>query len=145
MFRKILLPVDGTNLSSKAIQFALSYAKAARGDIVAVTILPMSADGAVVSSASENGIPGEAKTRDTPSQITESVVEAARRAGVHCEAIEMKSSSPARAIVDASKNYCCDVIYMTLHTPSDGLEASFSETLAYQVLEKSTIPVLLFR
>lgn len=145
MFRKILLPLDGTNLSSKAIQFALSYAKAARGDIVAVSILPMPADRAAASSASENDIRGEEEAHDMARQITESVVEAARRAGVHCDAVEMKSSSPTKAIVDAAKNYCCDVIYMTLHTPSDGLDASFSETLAYQVLEKSTIPVLLFR
>lgn len=145
MFRKILLPLDGTNLSSNAIQFALSYAKAARGDIVAVSILPMQADGGTVPNAPGNEISFEGKERDTVRHVAESVVEAAWRAGVHCDAVEMKSSSPIQAIVDAAKNYCCDVIYMTLHTPSDGLEASFNETLAYQVLEKSTIPVLLFR
>jgi nucleotide-binding universal stress UspA family protein len=145
MFRKILLPLDGTNLSGKAIQFALNYAKAARGDIVAVSIVPMPADGPAVSNAPGNMSPLTQKEHDTAGHLTESVAEAARRAGVHCDIVEMKSSSPVQTIVDAARNYCCDIIYMTSHTPSGQVDASFSKSLAYQVLEKSTIPVLLFR
>jgi nucleotide-binding universal stress UspA family protein len=126
MFRKILLLLDGTNLSDRTTEYALSYAKAARGDIVAVSIAPMTEDAGAV-------------------RLTDFVAEMARRMGVHCDAVEIKSASPARAIVEAAKNYCCDVIYITLHTPSGQLKATFSESLAYQVLEESTIPVLLFR
>jgi nucleotide-binding universal stress UspA family protein len=107
--------------------------------------MPMRPDSDAVWNSPEDKTLSEEKQHDADADLTESVVEAARRVGVYCHAVEMKSSSPTRAIVDAAKNYCCDVIYMTPHTSSGQPGTSFRESLAYQVLEKSAIPVLVFR
>jgi nucleotide-binding universal stress UspA family protein len=128
MFRKILLPIDGTGFSNKPIEHALGYAKVARADIVVMSIVP--AQG----------------TATGPNGITESVAEAASRIGVHCDMVEFDFASADDAIIQVYKRYCCDVIYLSSQSAGpESVGPAFDASLAFRVLEKSAAPVLLFR
>ena len=146
MFRKILLTLDGSELSGKAIQHALGYAKAARADIVAMSIASEPFDTIETAKSRQSDVALAEKNAAGTALTTETVAEAARRMGVHCDAVNTVFSSSVDAIADVYKRYCCDVIYMSSR-PGHGRHTKDgrSHDLAYEILEKSAMPVLVFR
>jgi nucleotide-binding universal stress UspA family protein len=147
MFKNILLPTDGSDLSAKAAVTAAELAKLHGARIVAISVaqpfpfVPMSADGGAV-------VP-DAEVFDT--QVTSAanaslakIATICGSAGVPFEGIVAKSPNPYEEIVAAAEKHGCDVIVMASHGRK-GLNKLFLGSETQKVLAHTTLPVLVLR
>jgi nucleotide-binding universal stress UspA family protein len=143
MFKKILVPTDGSTLSDLAISNAISLAKSINAAVYGFHAAPeyaMPIHGIDVYSSP--------KFRDIADQEARNYlagIEAkAKEAGVPCTTGFTVSISPYRAIIDAAKEQNCDLIFMASHGRR-GLAGLLLGSETQKVLTHSHIPVLVFR
>jgi len=72
------------------------------------------------------------------------VEEAAKAAGVTCEAVHVENEHPYKAIIDIANAKSCDLIVMASHGRR-GISAVVLGSETVKVLTHSTIPVLVYR
>jgi nucleotide-binding universal stress UspA family protein len=72
------------------------------------------------------------------------IQEAAKAAGVHCEAISVTSDQPHEAIIQVAKKRGCDLIMMASHGRK-GVQGMLLGSETHKVLTHSRIPVLVYR
>lgn len=145
MFKSILLPTDGSDLSDKATAIAIDFARLHQARIVAVTVIqpvlmPSLGDsGAMIDTGQyENQMQSAARHH------IEKVTSAARAAGIPCEGVIAMSPNPYEEIVEAAKKYGCDLIMMASHGRK-GLNKLFLGSETQRVLSHTTLPVLVLR
>jgi nucleotide-binding universal stress UspA family protein len=145
MFKKILVPTDGSPLSDKAINAAVEFARQMNGTIIGVSV----AEPYPFSPLSESVFKSDAgtyeeKTREMAQLHVQKIVDAANAAQVPCETSITTSFSPYEEIVNAAAKFGCDVIFMASHGRK-GLNKLFVGSETQKVLAHSTIPVMVFR
>jgi nucleotide-binding universal stress UspA family protein len=144
MFKKILLPTDGSELSGKAIDGGLAFAKALGASVVGVTVIEPYSYSNLSEYRPESLDDYEQRMLKVAAERLGRVADAAARAGVRIETQTMKSFSPYEAIIDAAKSTGCDVIFMASHGRK-GLSAVLLGSETQKVLTHSTIPVMVYR
>jgi nucleotide-binding universal stress UspA family protein len=147
MFKTILVPTDGSELSGKAIQGAIELAKLSGGRIIAVSVaepypyqytaLEPGGD-PPAQNLYEKQMQAHARTH------VDEVADAAKKAGVPCETHVPLSFSLYDEIIKAAAEYHCDVILMASHGRK-GLNKLFLGSETQKVLAHSTIPVMVYR
>lgn len=145
MFKTILVPTDGSPLSDKAIEAAVTFAKSAGSKLVGISVSEPRdyanlSDGVSVSDSSQAFIDRCSVAQGNVDKIAA----AAKAAGVACETVTARSVHPYEEIIRTAADYQCDVIFMASHGRS-GLSALFVGSETQKVLSHSTIPVLVFR
>lgn len=144
MYRHLLVPIDGTDLSVQVIGNAVALARPLGARI---TFFHAQADAAAslrgdaevlrVAAPAEYHYAVAGKARE----LLAKAEAAARALGVPCEARHAVSDKPAQAIVEAARECRCDLIFMASHGHRGKLGMAFaSETLA--VLVNAGLPVL---
>ena len=144
MFKKILLPTDGSELSAKAVQGALKMAGELGASVVGLTVVEPYSYSTLSEYRPETLEAFEARNAQAAEQRLAPLVQAASGAKVPCETVTVKSFSPYEAIIDTAKKYGCDVIFMASHGRR-GLSAVLLGSETQKVLTHSTIPVLVYR
>jgi len=145
MFKTILVPTDGSQLSAKAIDTAVDFAKVSGGRIVGLSVAepypftPL-AEGAM---AADPGIYEESMLA-MARQNVQQIADAAAAAGVPCEVIVTQSFSPSEEIISTAQKHECDAIFMSSHGRK-GLSKLFVASETQKVLAHSTLPVLILR
>ena len=144
MFKKILVPTDGSPLSDNAAKAAIAFAAAAGASVVAFAVAeaypyPVGMEGGVVPDLSGY----EDALRETAERHVKQVATAAATAGVPCESVIVIGYSAGLEIVDAAKAQGCDLIWMASHGRS-GLERMFMGSQTKKVLAASGVPVLVY-
>ena len=126
MYRKILVTLDGSDLSEAAIPHAVSVAKASSAPLVLLQVVDSVAH--IMTQATPAGfdLGGGAMT----AQVAEEAVSAQRegaqeflsvaKAKIEAEGVanvttELAEGSPGDAIVDAAERLGCDLIVMATH------------------------------
>jgi nucleotide-binding universal stress UspA family protein len=145
MFKSILLPTDGSDLSEKATATAMEFARLHQSRITALTVIqPMLisalGDGGAVLDAGQY----EAQMHDTAREHINKVAAAASAAGIPFEGIIAMSASPSDEIVQAATKYGCDLIMMASHGRT-GLSKLLLGSETQSVLSHTTLPVLVLR
>ena len=116
MFKHILIPTDGSDLSRKAILYGVQLAKEAGADVTGLTVAePYHAANmdTVLISRRRGGLRGAVAP---PVREGDGACEVGgRRAGVKCETIREVHDQPYRAIIDAAHARGCDLIVMASH------------------------------
>jgi nucleotide-binding universal stress UspA family protein len=145
MFKSILVPTDGSERSTRAIDSALELASFAQGKIVVLSVAqpyPYSplAEGTIVRHATEF----EDRSLSLAQQHVARVKEQAQQRRIPCETIVVQSFSPADEIVKAAQQRACDVIFMASHGRRE-LRSLFLGSETQKVLAQSSIPVTVFR
>lgn len=145
MFKTILVPTDGSQLSEKAIASAIDYARHCQSRIVGIAV----AEPYPFSPLAENAMaidPGlyEDNVRTLAKQHVQKIADAAQAAGVSCETITVLSFSPDEEIIKTAQQFHCDAIFMASHGRS-GLSQLLLGSKTQKVLAHSTIPVLVLR
>jgi nucleotide-binding universal stress UspA family protein len=144
MFKHVLLPTDGSELSDKAVAAAIEFAKSSRAKITAFTcmdeypFLQSGDSGHQTRKAFEEHSAIEARAR------LNRVVTAAQAAGVDCDTDMVTSPLPYKDIVEAATRHGCDVIFMASHGRR-GLAGILVGSETQKVLTHCTIPVLVYR
>jgi nucleotide-binding universal stress UspA family protein len=148
MFRHILFPTDGTELSRKALATAMGLAKALGARVTAMHVMaPYAPPLADISFTYPDPVSPEAyakAAKKTSAAIRDEVLDSARNAGVECEALSVFADAPWDAIVDTAAAHRCDLIVMASHGRR-GLAAALIASETQKVLTHSTIPVLVCR
>ncbi len=144
MFKKILLPTDGSDLSTKAIDGGLEFAKALKAGVVGLTVIEPYSYSNLSEYRPETLDDYEQRTMKVAAERLGKVADAAARASVPVETVTVKSFSPFEAIIDTAKAKGCDVIFMASHGRK-GLSAVLLGSETQKVLTHSTIPVMVYR
>jgi nucleotide-binding universal stress UspA family protein len=145
MFKHILIPTDGSDLSRKAILYGVQLAKESGAKVTSLTVAePYHAAtmDTVLIPVDEGDY--EEQSRRLSEKAMEQVKMAAQAAGVSCETIREVHDQPYRAIIDAAHALGCDLIVMASHGRR-GISALLLGSETVKVLTHSTIPVLVYR
>src|SRR5262249_10255410 len=145
MYKHILIPTDGSELSRKAIEHGIALAKSINAKVTAVTVTAPFHVFAI-----EPGM-----VTDTPEQYEKHAAdlavidlnvakEAGKTAGISCDTIRVEHEPPYRAIIDAATENSCDLIVMASHGRR-GISAIVLGSETVKVLTHSAIPVLVVR
>jgi nucleotide-binding universal stress UspA family protein len=145
MFKHILIPTDGSDLSRKAILYGVQLAKESGAKVTGLTVAEpyqVASMDTVFIPIDEGGY--EEQSRVLSERAMEQVKMAAQAAGVPCETIREVHDQPYRAIIDAALALGCDLIVMASHGRR-GISALLLGSETAKVLTHSTIPVLVYR
>jgi nucleotide-binding universal stress UspA family protein len=118
MYKRILVPTDGSDLSFAAIQAAAKLAKALGAEIVAINVMPrlgqlVFPDYGAYEVLSEEAFDKE--TADEARNILAVAEEEAASVNVACKVVAKRDADAFRAIIEAANEYKCDLILMASH------------------------------
>jgi nucleotide-binding universal stress UspA family protein len=145
MYKHVLLPTDGSELSAKAVRDGIQLAKEIGARVTAVHITPPfypseMSPSALTAHAQEH----EAKSKASAKRALGAVEEAARAAGVPCAVLHRVSDGPFEEIIQVANESGCDLIFMASHGRR-GVKALLLGSETNKVLTHSRIPVLVTR
>ena len=145
MYKRILIPTDGSEASQRAILAGVEFAREVGADVVGLTATPefhvLSTDSTMLEDTPEQFAAGsDMRAR----RILADVENAARDAGVPCRTEHVVDDDPYAAIIAAARNLGCDLIVMASHGRR-GLKGLLLGSETQKVLVHSAIPVLVHR
>ncbi|VWX55785.1 Universal stress protein [Burkholderiales bacterium 8X] len=147
MFQKILVATDGSRLSKKAVQGALSLASQNGAEVVALTVVPRYPtsflDGAMTYSPEEVART-ERRWADDARTVLDGVAKAGEAMGVKVKTATISSDHVADALMRAAKRYKSDLIVMASHGRK-GLKRLLLGSETQHVLTHCGLPVLVLR
>ena len=147
MFKHILVPTDGSDLSKETARRAVSFAKEAGARITAFFAKPeypvsYYGEGALIDPTTPEKF---AELAEQQAQETlDFVAELCTSAGVEVHKLSLTSDVPYQAIIDAATQAGCDLIFMASHGRR-GFSALLLGSETNKVLTHSKIPVLVYR
>lgn len=147
MFKHILVPTDGSELSQETSRRAVSFAKEAGARITAFFAKPeypvtYYGEGALIDPTTPEKF---AELAEQQAQQNLSFVEKlCQEAGVECSKLALTSDIPYEAIIDAATQSDCDLIFMASHGRR-GFSGFLLGSETNKVLTHSKIPVLVYR
>jgi nucleotide-binding universal stress UspA family protein len=145
MFKHILIPTDGSDLSRKALLYGVEIARESRARVTALTVRAPYAIGSIDMIGAIGGQDEfEAETRRYADYALTQAKMAGEAAGVPVEAVQEVGDQPYRAIIDCARANTCDLIVMASHGRR-GVSALLLGGETQKVLTHSAVPVLVFR
>ena len=147
MFKHILVPTDGSELSQDTVRRAVSFAKEAGAKITAFYAKPefpvtYYGEGVLIDTTSPEKFAELAESQ--AQEILGFVKNLCKGVGVECNKLSLTSDIPYEAIIDAATQCGCDLIFMASHGRR-GLTSLLLGSETHKVLTHSTIPVLVYR
>ncbi|MGZ5199174.1 MAG: universal stress protein [Telluria sp.] len=145
MYKKILVPTDGSALSEQAVTAAIDFARLCHADIVALSVaepypLIPAAEGAMVIDPAFEIETLEESARENVAKVAQ----AARAAGLNCTMLTACSMVPANEIIRTANEQGCDLIFMASHGRR-GLSKLLAGSVTQNVLAYASIPVMVLR
>jgi nucleotide-binding universal stress UspA family protein len=145
MYKHLLVPTDGSQLSQKAIGHAMTLAKLANAKVTG--IIDSRSWEAVVHGHVVALLDRKEYEKNAVADAEASlgfITEAAKAAGVTCEVIHTTVGHPYKAIIDTATSRGCDLIVMASHGWR-GLTGMLIGSETKKVLTHTNIPVLVYR
>ena len=147
MFKHILIPTDGSELSRATASRAVSFAKEAGARVTVFYAKPeypiaYFGEGALIDTTTPEKF---AELADQ--QATEYLADVQRQcaeAGVECNTVSATSDIPYEAIIEAADKSGCDLIFMASHGRR-GISGFLLGSETNKVLTHSKVPVLVYR
>lgn len=148
MYKHIMLPVDGAELSVKAVDECFAFARSIGAKVTAIHVVPHVNLHVPVGFTSD-------LVKDLEQQREEEYVKSgqkmltdleagARSNGVECENLVVVGDNPYEEIIDNAEKRDCDLIMMASHGRR-GLDAVLLGSETVKVLTHTKIPVLVVR
>jgi nucleotide-binding universal stress UspA family protein len=118
MFKNILVPTDGSELSKETARRAVSFAREAGARITAFFAKPeypvsYYGEGALIDPTTPEKFAELAEQQ--AQQTLDFVVQLCDAAGVQVDKLSLTSDIPYQAIIDAATQAGCDLIFMASH------------------------------
>jgi nucleotide-binding universal stress UspA family protein len=147
MFRHILIPTDGSDLSNEAARAGVDLARALGARVTGFFAAPAPTP-IVYSRFLPVGIMSPEEharmIEQTASQYLSVIEHAAAAAGVPCQVLHETNEFPADAIIDTAAEQGCDCIFMSSH----GHRGRRGPTLGSEtqkVAAAAHVPVVIYR
>jgi nucleotide-binding universal stress UspA family protein len=144
MYKRILVPTDGSEISTKAVQAAIAMARLTGAQLMAISVkepFPYSAISEMQPVPPQEFY--DAQERIAAARVKEAT-DAAQAAGVACQGYTVEAMHPYEAILDHAKSQGCDLIVMASHGRR-GLSALLLGSETQKVLTHSPVPVLVIK
>lgn len=147
MFRHLLVPTDGSELSQAAVERAVAFAKRLEARITFFYAqpdfpLPVYGEGALIDPTTPEQFRKAAE--EEAKMILNAAKERASEAGVEADTDTVVSDAPAEAIIDAAERHGCDLIFIASHGRS-GIAKLLLGSVTHKVLSHTKLPVLVYR
>jgi nucleotide-binding universal stress UspA family protein len=147
MFKHFLVPTDGSQLSLKSAQHAVSLAKEVGAKITFFFSKPdypvaFYGEGALIDPTTPEKF-AEIADRQAKEILTQAE-KLARDAGIEFDSVADVSDLPYEAIIKAAEGARCDLIFMASHGRR-GISGLLLGSETQKVLTHSRIPVLVYR
>jgi nucleotide-binding universal stress UspA family protein len=145
MFKHILLPTDGSELSEAAIQKGIQFAKSINAEVTGFhVILPFHVFTIQTEMLEDTKEQYERESKVQAEQFLGVIKKAAEKAGVSCDTDYVTSNHPYEMIINAAEKKGCDLIMMASHGRR-GVQGLLIGSETQKVLTHTKIPVLVFR
>lgn len=144
MYRNILIPTDGSEITTKAVSAAIELARTLGARLSTISVkepFPYSAISEMQPVPPQEFF--DAQERIAASRV-KSVVSAANAAGLDCSAFTVEALHPWEAIIDHANAQGCDLIVMASHGRR-GVAAFLLGSETQRVLIHSKVPVLVVK
>lgn len=147
MFKHILVPTDGSQLSLDAAKQAITFAREINAKITAFFAKPeypvtYFGEGALVDPTTPEKF-SEISDKQA-NEVLGSIRQLCTEAGVACDTLTATSDVPYEAIIEAAAKSACDLIFMASHGRK-GIKGLLLGSETNKVLTHSKIPVLVYR
>lgn len=147
VYKRILVPTDGSALSKKAMKSAIQLAATLGAELVALNVVPR-----YPTSYFEGGVSlphsevarMEKQWAEQGQAIADEVGKAAERAGVKARGVTAHSDLVAESILAAARKHRCDLVVMASHGRK-GIKRLLLGSETQHVLTHGSIPVLVLR
>lgn len=145
MYKHLLLPTDGSELSGHALEEGLALARTlgAKATILKVVepFQNFNVSAELLAEVRENY---EKSSRESAEKVLEAAAAKAREAGVQATTVLARGEHPHRQIIEAATSGGCDLIVMASHGRR-GVSALLMGSVTQKVLTHSGTPVLVIR
>ena len=144
MFKRILVPTDGSDITAKAVHTAIALAKLTGAEVYAIGVkepFPYSAISEMQPVPPQEFY--DAQERIASGHV-KAVVDTGLAAGLKVQAHTVEALHPWEAIIDHDKNQGCDLIVMASHGRR-GISALLLGSETQKVLTHSTLPVFVVK
>ena len=144
MFKRILVPTDGSEITLKAVETAIALAKSVGAQLYAISVkepFPYSAISEMQPTPPQEFF--DAQERIANKRV-QAVLELGKAAGVNCQAHTVEALHPWEAIIDHATTMGCDLLVMASHGRR-GVSALLLGSETQKVLTHSKVPVLVVR
>lgn len=144
MYRSILIPTDGTEITAKAVSAGIALARSLGARLSTITVkepFPYSAMSEMQPIPPQEFY--DAQERIARKRVGD-VVAAAAAQGLDCAAFTVEAPHPWEAILDHARAQECDLIVMASHGRR-GVSALLLGSETTRVLVHSDIPVLVVK
>lgn len=147
MFKRILVPTDGSDLSNETVKRAISFARDAGAQLIFFYAKPdypvaFYGEGALIDPTTPEVFAAMADQQ--AKAILEKCTEMAKAGSVPCTTLASTSDIPYEAIIAAAISAECDLIFMASHGRR-GISGMLLGSETQKVLTHSNIPVLVYR
>jgi nucleotide-binding universal stress UspA family protein len=148
VFKKILIPTDGSPIASKAVNAGVQLAKQFGAAVTGYCAFDSTSVGTDFEGYDIDGTEANRalaiSARDDGENSVAEIAKAAVDAGVPFTAVVNETTTPYDGIIKAALEHECDLIVMASHGRS-GLAGLVLGSVTNKVLSHSTIPVVVFR
>jgi len=144
MYKRILVPTDGSDITAKAVQTAVGLAKLTGAALFTISVkepFPYSAISEMQPVPPQEFY--DAQDRIATARV-KAVQDAAAASGVSCSGHTVEALHAWEAILDHAKQQSCDLIVMASHGRR-GVSALLLGSETSRVLTHSPLPVLVVR
>ncbi|HJV95827.1 MAG TPA: universal stress protein [Albitalea sp.] len=144
MFKRILVPTDGSDISKKAVDTTIALAKSVGAQVYTISVkepFPYSAISEMQPTPPQEFFDAQERIA---SQRVQTVRESCAAANVPCEAHTIEALHPWEAIIEHAQRMECDLLVMASHGRR-GVSALLLGSETQKVLTHSKIPVLVVR
>lgn len=144
MFKKILVPTDGSALAQKAVATAAGLAKSQGAQIVGVYVIdPFPYIG--IGDASAAGLQAYlAEAKSVAGQALERIAQGCKAEGVPFAGDTIERNVVYEGILETAEAEGCDLIVMASHG-RQGVQALILGSVAQKVLTHAKVPVLIVK
>jgi nucleotide-binding universal stress UspA family protein len=147
MFKHVLVPTDGSELSEATVNRAISFAQDAGARITFFYAqpdfpMPIYGEGALIDPTTPEQFAKSAAQE--AARILDSAKGKADAVGVVCDTDTQINEIPYEAIIDAAERHGCDLIFMASHGRR-GLASLLLGSETQKVLTHTRVPVLVYR
>ena len=144
MFKRILVPTDGSEITQKAVDTTIALAKSVGAQVYTISVkepFPYSAISEMQPTPPQEFFDAQERIA---SKRVQTVREACAAAGVPCEAHTIEALHPWEAIIEHARSMECDLVVMASHGRR-GVTALLLGSETQKVLTHSKVPVLVVR
>jgi nucleotide-binding universal stress UspA family protein len=145
MFKKVLVPTDGSALSASAVEHAFAFANEIGAEVVVLTVTePFHIFALSAEQVEETPASFQHEVHRRAGLLLSDAQNKADARGVRCSTMQAENEHPHQAIIDAAEDTGCDLIIMASHGRR-GVSALLLGSVTVKVLTHSKLPVLVYR